>query len=114
MAFRFYNLRKQYGNNPAINAELDRIFTNIVSGKISTANSQLAGIESSHPMIYNLSYDGVQVQFSIGGYVASPVQVQMSTNLTTWQTIQTFGATTNVLVFNTNTANAVSRFFKVQ
>jgi hypothetical protein len=46
LALRFYNLRKQYGNNPPISAELDRIFTNIVSGKISTANSQLAGIES--------------------------------------------------------------------
>ena len=33
MAFRFYNLRKQYGNSPAISAELNRIFTNIVSGR---------------------------------------------------------------------------------
>lgn len=114
MAFRFYNLRKQYGNDPALAAELDRVFTNIVSGKISTANLQLAGMESTHPMIYNLSYDGAQVRFSIGGYVAAGAQVQMSTNLTNWQTVQTFPAGTNVLVFSTNTADAVSRFFKVQ
>jgi hypothetical protein len=114
MAFRFYNLRKQYGNNPAISAELNRIFTNIVSGTTSTANLQLSGIESASPVIYNLSYDGVQVQFLIGGYVASSVQVQMSTNLTTWQTVQTFAASTNLLVFSTNPTQAVSRFFRVQ
>jgi hypothetical protein len=115
MAFRFYNLRKQYGNNPAISTELNRIFTNIISGATSTANLQLTGIESSHPVIYNLSYDGVQqVQFLIGGYVASSVQVQMSTNLTDWQTVQTFAASTNLLVFTTNTAQAMSRFFRIQ
>jgi len=114
MAFRFYNLRKQYGTNPALAAELDRIFINIVSGKISTANLQLAGMEATHPVIYNLSYDGARVQFSIGGYVASSVLVEMSTNLISWQTVQTFSPNTNVLVFNTNTSDAVSRFFKVQ
>jgi len=114
MAFRFYNLRKQYGNSPAIYAELDRIFTNIVSGKISTANMQLTGMESNHPVIYNLAYNGVQLQFLIGGYVASSVQVQMSTNLTTWQTVQIFAASTNLSVFSTDTIQAVCRFFKIQ
>ena len=114
MAFRFYNLRKQYGNSPAISAELNRIFTNIVSGQVSTANLQLTGIESNHPVIYNLSYDGVQLQFLIGGYVASSVQVQMSTNLTTWQTVQIFAASTNLSVFSTDTIQAVCRFFKIQ
>jgi hypothetical protein len=114
MAFRFYNLRKQYGNNPAISAELNRIFTNIVSQAVSTANLQLTGMESNRPVIYNLSYDGVQLRFLIGGYVASSVQVQMSTNLTTWQTVQTFAASTNLSVFSTATIQAVCRFFKVQ
>jgi hypothetical protein len=114
MAFRFYNLRKQYGNSPAISAELNRIFTNIVSGQVSTANLQLTGIESNHPVIYNLSYDGVQLQFLIGGYVASSVQVQMSTNLTTWQTVQIFAASTNLSVFSTDIIQAVCRFFKIQ
>ena len=114
MAFRFYNLRKQYGNSPAISAELDRIFTNIVSGKISTADMQLTGMESNHPVIYNLAYNGVQLQFLIGGYVASSVQVQMSTNLTTWQTVQIFAASTNLSVFSTDTIQAVCRFFKIQ
>ena len=114
LAFRLYNLREQYGNNPAISAELDRIFTNIVSGLVSTANLQLTGIESSHPVIYNLSYNGIQLQFLIGGYVASSVQVQMSTNLTTWQTVQTFPVSSNLSVFSTNTIRDLCRFFKIQ
>ena len=114
MAFRFYNLRKQYGNNPAISAELDRIFTNIVSGAASLANSQLTGIESNRPVVYNLSYNDAQLQFSIGGHVASSVQVQMSTNLTTWQTVQTFDVSTNLPVFSTVTTQTVCRFFKIQ
>ena len=113
MALRFYNLRKQYGSNPAIAAELDRIFTNIVSGQIFAANRQLTGIESSRPVIYNLSYDGVQLQFSIGGYVASSVQVQMSTNLITWQTVQSFAAGTGESVFSSDTTQDVCRFFKL-
>jgi len=114
LAFRFYNLRKQYGNDPAISAELDRIFTNIVSGKISAANLQLTGIETNRPVIYNLSYDHVQLRFVIGGYVASSVEVDMSTNLTTWQPVQTSAASTNLSIFSADTTQAVRTFFKVQ
>jgi hypothetical protein len=114
MAFQFYNLRKQYGNNLALASELNRIFTNIVSGQVLTANLQLTGIESNHPVIYNLSYDGTQLQFLIGGFVSSSVQVQVSTNLTDWQTVQTFAASTNLPVFSTSTTQAVCSFFKVQ
>jgi len=114
MAFRLYNLRKQYGNVPATADELNRIFTNLVSGNLSAANLQLGGLEAIHPVIYNLSYDHSQLQFLVGGYVASGVQVKMSTDLTNWQTVQTFGAGTNLVVFTTNTTQAVSSFFKVQ
>jgi hypothetical protein len=114
MAFRFYNLRKQYGSNPAISSELDRIFTNIVSGQVSTANLQLTGMESAHPVVYNLSYDGSQLHFLIGGYVAASVQVQMSTNLIDWHTVQTFPVSANLPAFSTSNAQDVCRFFKVQ
>src|SRR5262249_19228515 len=57
LALRFYNLRKQYAGNAAISAELNRVFTNIVTGALSTANLQMTGIESNHPVIYHLSYD---------------------------------------------------------
>ncbi|MFZ0826999.1 MAG: glycoside hydrolase family 71/99-like protein [Verrucomicrobiia bacterium] len=114
MAFRLYKLRKQYGSTPALAAELNRTFTNIVSGAVATANLQLTGMESNKPVIYNLSYDGVQLQFLIGGYVGSSMQVMMSTNLATWQSIQTFPVTANVSIFSTATTQAVCSFFKVQ
>jgi hypothetical protein len=114
MAFRLYNLRKQYGNNPAISAELTRIFTNLVSGAAATANAQLTGIESSRPVVYNLAHDGVQLQFSIGGSVASNLEVQVSTNLNSWQTVQSFPAGTNLSVFTTNITQAPCMFFRVK
>jgi hypothetical protein len=114
MVLRFYNLRKKYGNNPAISAELNRIFTNIVTGMVSTADLQLTGIESNRPAIYNLSSEGDQMQFLIGGYVASTMEVQMSTNLTSWETVHTFAVSTNLSVFSTEITQAVCRFFKVQ
>jgi hypothetical protein len=114
MAFRFYNLRRQYGSTPAVSAELNRIFTNIVSGALTTANLQLTGIESHHPVIYDLSYDGSQLQFLVGGNLASGARVQMSTNLTTWQTVQTLPAGINLPVFSTNTTLDLCRFFRVQ
>lgn len=114
LALRFYNLRKEYGSTPPVAAELDRIFTNLVSGNVSTADRQLAGIESTRPVIYNLSSNSNQIQFSIGGYLAGSVRVQMSTNLTDWQTVQTYMSTTNLPVFTTNTTQAMCRFFKVQ
>jgi hypothetical protein len=114
LALRVYNLRVQYLNNAPIYAELDRIFTNIVSGKTAVASLELAGIESNSPVIYNLAARASQMQFSIGGYLASGVQVQMSTNLASWQTAQTYSAGTNLMIFNTDTTQAVSRFFKVR
>ena len=114
LALRFYNLRRLHATNPALASELNRTFTNIVSGQIATANLQLTGMESNHPVIYNLSYDGSQLQFLVGGYVASNVQVRMSTNLTDWQTVQTFPVSANLPVFSTSNALDVCRFFKVQ
>ena len=99
MALRFYNLRRQYANSPAISAELNRIFNNIVAGQVVTANAQLTGIESGRPVIYSLSSDGVQVQFLIGGYVVSSMQVMMSTNLTAWQAVRTFPVSADLPVF---------------
>jgi len=41
LAVRFYNLRRQYLTNLLASAELDRVFTNIVSGNIDAANLQM-------------------------------------------------------------------------
>jgi hypothetical protein len=114
LALRLYNLRTQYAGNQTVGAELNRIFTNLVTGKLSTANVQLAGIEASHPVIYNLSAGSNQLQFAIGGYLASGAQVEMSTDLLNWQPAQTFGAGTNLFLFSTDTSHPICRFFKVQ
>lgn len=113
-AFRFYNLRKQYGTSPSVAAELDRVFTNLVSGKLTTANLQMSGIESNTPVLYDLSSTGDQMQFSIGGYLAAGVAVRMSTNFTSWQTVKTFAAGTSLMTFATNFTQNTRSFFKVQ
>jgi len=92
--------------------ELAPVFS--VSGEISTAKLQLKGLESNHPVIYNLSYDGDQLQFTIGGYMASGVHVLMSTDLASWQTAQSFSASTNLPVFSTSAGQPLCSFFKVQ
>jgi len=114
MALQLYNFRKQYGSTAILSAEMDRIFTNIVSGKLSTANLQLSGLASTRRMIYNLSVQTNQLQFSIGGYLTSPLQVQISSDLVNWQNIQTIIPGTNLPVFTTNISQTASHFFRVQ
>jgi hypothetical protein len=41
LAMRFYEMRRHYSTNVVANAELDRIFTNIISGRLNAANLQL-------------------------------------------------------------------------
>jgi hypothetical protein len=113
MATRVYNMRRLYGNNPPLASELNRIFTNIVSGSISRANLQLAAMESACPVIYDLSVTGTQLGFSIGGYLPSSMQVIASTDLRNWQTVQTLTASTNLPVFAIQTTN-VPTFFQIR
>jgi len=42
-----FNLRRQYGTNHAISTELDRVFTNIVTGSLIDANLKLTRLESA-------------------------------------------------------------------
>jgi hypothetical protein len=46
LAMRLFNLRRQYATNATVCAELDRVFTNIVSGDLVAAGRQLTGVES--------------------------------------------------------------------
>jgi hypothetical protein len=46
MALRLYNLRRHFLTNAVVSEELDRIFTNIVSGKLDAANLQLNRLEN--------------------------------------------------------------------
>lgn len=45
LALRFYHLRRQLATNAALDAELDRAFTNIVSGNLELARNQLEQLE---------------------------------------------------------------------
>jgi hypothetical protein len=114
MASRFYRLRKQSINNSTVSGELNRIFTNLTSGKIATANLQLTGIESVHPAIYDLSINGSQLQFSIGGYLPASMQVKSSTDLLDWQTVQTITTTTNLPVFSAQTTQNMAVFYQIR
>ena len=109
-----FNSEAMAGVAPYCLRRLNRVFTNIVSGTLSTANLQLTGIESGHPVIYDLSNQGAQLRFSIGGFVASTMQVKMSTDLTNWQTVQTYTASTNLPVFTIQATQAVASFFQVR
>jgi hypothetical protein len=51
LPLRFYNLRRQYHTNPTVSAELDQIFTGLVSGKIETAELQLDQLAKGTPQI---------------------------------------------------------------
>jgi hypothetical protein len=119
LPLRLYNLRKQYGAaNAALSAEMDRVFTNIVSSNLTAAGLQLTGIESNVPVIYNASAAGGQLQFSIGGFLsASGLQVQSSPSLVagSWQTVTNFPTGTNLLVFSASIATDFpAMFFKIQ
>lgn len=45
LAMRFYNQRRRLASNPLSGPELDRIFTNVVSGNLAAAELQLSGLE---------------------------------------------------------------------
>lgn len=111
------NLREQYGNsNPVISSELDRVFTNIVDGDLTLARRQLNGIQSGIPVIYDLSLTNDRLQFSVGGYLSQNViQIEVSSNLLNWQTIDSIPITTNQPVFSEAISpGLMPSFFRIQ
>ena len=102
--------------NPVVCAELDRVFSNIISGNLTVANLQLSGIEAGVPVIYNLSLTNGQLQFFIGGYLSqNGIQIGTSSNLVTWQTVSTLPVNTNQAVFNISISPAATpSFFRIQ
>jgi hypothetical protein len=117
LATRLYNMRRQYGTaQPVVSAELNRVFSNVVSGNLTAASLQLTGVETSVPIIYNLSLTGGQLRFSVGGYMSSSgIQIQTSSNLNGWQTLETLPASTNQTTFATNIPpQNTAIFFRIQ
>jgi hypothetical protein len=104
LATRLYNLRRLYAPNSFVSAELDRVFTNAVSGNLSLASLRLTGLESNRPVIYDLTLVGSQLSFSIGGYLsAAGLEIQTSSNLTAapWQSAASLSVTTNPAMYST-------------
>jgi hypothetical protein len=119
LPLRLYHVRKHYGSSdPVLSAEMDRIFTDIVSGNLAAADVQLSGLESNAVVIYNASATTDQLQFSIGGFLSrSGVQVQTSPALAgaDWTTITNFTIGTNSVVFSASIPpDFPAMYFKVQ
>lgn len=113
LPFQLLSMRRLYGNsNPIITSELDRVFSNIVSGHLSFARLQLSGAQSGVPVIYNLSLTNGQFQFFVGGYLSqSGFQIETSSNLMNWQTVSTSPASTNLPVYSTSLSPGPTPYF---
>jgi hypothetical protein len=117
LPLQLFNMRERFnGTNPIVTAELNRVFTNIVSGNLTLARLQLNGVQSGVPVIYDLSLTNNQLQFSIGGYFSkSGFQIETSSNLLKWQTVSTLPATTNQPIFSTSLSpGPTPSFFRIQ
>jgi hypothetical protein len=119
LPLRLYNLRKQYGStNSVLTAEMDRIFSNIVSSNLTVAGSQLAGLESNSLVIYNATATGGQLQFSTGGFLScASLQVRSSPTLAAdgWTTVTNLPVGTNLPVFSAALPpGCPAMFFEVQ
>jgi hypothetical protein len=119
LPLQLYNLRKQYGaTNAVLSAEMNRVFTNIVSSNLTAASLQLTGLESNALVIYNASAAAGQLQFSIGGFLSgASLQVQSSPTLApgSWTTVTNLSVGTNLPVFSASIPpDAPAMFFKAQ
>jgi hypothetical protein len=117
LPLRLYNLRRQFVGNAIINAELNRTFTNIVSGRLATANLQLTGLELKQPVIYDLALNDNNLRFSVGGFVSSNgADIQTTSNLAAaWQTAGALTVGTNAMTFSTPISpEGPPTFFKVR
>jgi hypothetical protein len=118
LATRLYSLRRQYSTDGLASAELDRVFSNVISGNLAAANLQLTGLESGRPAIYNLSIEGGLVQFAIGGRMPVPgVDVQSTTNLSgaDWATVTSVPASTSLVEFSAQvSAVGTPAYFRVR
>jgi hypothetical protein len=117
LPYQLLSMRELFGNtNPIITAELNRAFSNIVSGNLSFARLQLNGVQSGVPVIYNLSLTNGQFQFFVGGYLSqNGFQVETSSNLMKWQTVSTLPGSTNQPVYSTTLSpGPTPYFFRIQ
>ncbi len=113
LAFQFYHARKQSANDPAGNAELDRIFTNIIAGNLALANSQLARIGSNRPATVRPAAAGGALQSSLGGQPRPEISASRPANFT-WPGAHGLDSGTNLSVFNGGATQVVYQAFQGQ
>jgi len=117
LPLRLYNLRRQYSANTIVRAELDRTFTNLVSGNLPAARMQLSGLEARQPVIYNLALTNNTLRFVVGGYVSpNGAEIQTTSNLASaWTTASTLTVGTNAIQFTSPISpQSPPAFFKVR
>jgi hypothetical protein len=118
LALRLYNLRRQYAGNAILSAELDRVFTNAISGDTTLADLRLTGIESKRPVVYGVSLSGGRLGFSVGGYLsAAGAEVQSASSFpaTSWQSVALMSAGINAPTFSTLLpGDGSAAFFRVK
>jgi hypothetical protein len=117
LPLRLYSLRRQYSANTIVRAELDRTFTNLVSGNLAAARMQLSGLEARQPVIYDLALTNSTLRFVVGGYLSSNgAEIQTTSNLAAaWTTASTLTVSTNPIQFTSPVSpQSPPAFFKVR
>lgn len=101
LALRVYDLRRQHAGNAITSAELDRAFTNIISGDLSLAGLRLLALESGVPIIHSVAFTNGTLRFTVGGFLSpGDVEIHTASNLAGgWQTAASVPAGTNELHF---------------
>ena len=95
LPLRLYQLRRQHAANAVVSAELDRVFTHLVTGNLAVGRLQLSALEARMPAIYGAGQAAGQLRFSVGGYLAEGVvEVQSTPDLRQpdWVTVWTLQA----------------------
>ncbi len=117
LAYRFYQLRRQYLTNKIASAELGRTFTNLVKGDLATARSQITALEQGLPLVYNTGLSNTTLQFAVGGYISpNGAEIQTTSNLAVpWQTAGPLAVGTNSMSFSSQlSTQSGPTFFRVR
>jgi len=76
-------------------------------------NSVVLVVDAPAPAVTNMSFTGGQFQFSFTGPAAAAYDIQVSTNLTDWTTIESNSPFSGIVFFtDTNSAGSDRRFYR--
>ncbi len=87
---RLLALRRKNGGDPVLDAEMERVFENLVSENLELARRRLDALESGKPFVVNVAFDGVNVRLEVGGFLSgSQLRLESVDSLSggTWQLV---------------------------